>query len=259
MEWFMNFGEWLSYIESVLVGSSIVEIRGPYIDPDEIWRDSPSNGKRPFIYLGKDVVSGGKLAITDYSYYTHIVLIKRNADLQKRMNGLGYGDSVQYRIEGTAHDLMGRMGEWEIKRDGINWEIKRDGNWERVTEEGINFLLVSFWNDEKSVYDHNLLDCLRSMESYFEGKEVFVSTPLLGTVHISKVMGGAVGVAMSDEEKEKMDLRMRLHIMGPIEKKAAMAKLGLGGVKVSKRWDWEAGMRGLGMPGYMRQSEWSGL
>ena len=255
----MNFGEWLSYIESVLVGSSIVEIRGPYIDPDEIWRDSPSNGKRPFIYLGKDVVSGGKLAITDYSYYTHIVLIKRNADLQKRMNGLGYGDSVQYRIEGTAHDLMGRMGEWEIKRDGSNWEIKRDGNWERVTEEGINFLLVSFWNDEKSVYDHNLVDCLRSMEEYFVDKEVFVSTPLLGTVHISKVMGGAVGVAMSDEEKEKMDLRMRLHLMGPAEKKLAMAKLGLGGVKVSSRGEWEAGMRGLGMGGYMRQSEWSGL
>jgi hypothetical protein len=209
--------------------------------------------------LGKDVVSGGKLAITDYSYYTHIVLIKRNADLQKRMNGLGYGDSVQYRIEGTAHDLMGRMGEWEIKRDGSNWEIKRDGNWERVTEEGINFLLVSFWNDEKSVYDHNLVDCLRSMEEYFVDKDVFVSTPFLGTVHISKVMGGAVGVAMSDEEKEKMDLRMRLHIMGPAEKKLAMAKLGLGGVKVSKRGEWEAGMRGLGMGGYMRQSEWSGL
>jgi hypothetical protein len=259
MEWFMNFGEWLSYIESVLVGSSIVEIKGPYIDPDEIWRDSPSNGKRPFIYLGKDVVSGGKLAITDYSYYTHIVLIKRNADLQKRMNGLGYGDSVQYRIEGTAHDLMGRMGEWEIKRDGSNWEIKRDGNWERVTEEGINFLLVSFWNDEKSVYDHNLVDCLRSMEEYFEGKEVFVSTPFLGTVHISKVMGGAVGVALSDSEREKLDLRQRLHLMNPAEKKAAMEKLGLGGVKTSKRGEWESEMRKLGMGGYMRQSEWSDL
>jgi hypothetical protein len=97
------------------------------------------------------------------------------------------------------------------------------------------------------------------MESYFEGKEVFVSTPLLGTVHISKVMGGAVGGTLSDEEKEKMDLRMRLHIMGPAEKKAAMEKLGLGGVKTSKRGEWEAGMRGLGMGGYMRQSEWSGL
>jgi hypothetical protein len=246
-------------MESVLVGSSIVEIKGPYIDPDEIWRDSPSSGKRPFIYLGKDVESGGKLAITDYSYYTHIVLIKRNADLQKRMNGLGYGDSVQYRIEGTAHDLMGRMGEWEIKRDG-NWEIKRDGNWERVTEEGINFLLVSFWNDEKTLYDHNLVDCLRSMEEYFVGKDVFVSTPLLGTVHISKVLGGsAVNVALSDEEREKLELRQRLHLMNPAEKKAAMEKLGLGGVKVSKRGEWEAGMRGLGMPGYMRQSEWSYL
>jgi hypothetical protein len=68
-------------------------------------------------------------------------------------------------------------------------------------------------------------------------------------------MGGAVGVAMSDEEKEKLDLHQRLHLMGPAEKKLAMAKLGLGGVKVSKRGEWEAGMRGLGMGGYMRQSE----
>jgi hypothetical protein len=95
------------------------------------------------------------------------------------------------------------------------------------------------------------------MESFFVGRgEVFVSTPLLGTVHISKVMSGvSVGGTLSDEEKEKLELHQRLHLMGPIEKKAAMAKLGLGGVKVSKKWDWEAGMRGLGMPGYMRQSE----
>jgi hypothetical protein len=64
---------------------------------------------------------------------------------------------------------------------------------------------------------------------------------------------------MSDEEKEKMDLQNRLHLMGPIEKKAAMEKLGLGGVKTSSRGDWEAGMRKLGMGGYMRQSEWSVL
>jgi hypothetical protein len=120
----------------------------------------------------------------------------------------------------------------------------------------IKFLLVSFWNKEKPLYDHNLVNCLRSLEEYFEGKDVFVATPLLGTVHISKVMGGAVGVAMSDEEREKLELRQRLHLMNPVEKKAAMEKLGLGGVKVSKRGEWEAGMRGLGMPGYMRQSEW---
>jgi hypothetical protein len=82
----------------------------------------------------------------------------------------------------------------------------------------------------------------------------------LGTVHISKVLGGsAVNVALSDEEREKLELRQRLHLMNPAEKKAAMEKLGLGGVKVSKRGEWEAGMRGLGMGGYMRQSEWSDL
>jgi hypothetical protein len=97
------------------------------------------------------------------------------------------------------------------------------------------------------------------MEEYFVDKEVFVSTPFLGTVHISKVMGGAVGVAMSDSDREKLELRQRLHLMNPVEKKAAMEKLGLGGVKVSKRGEWESEMRKLGMGGYMRQSEWSDL
>ena len=45
--------------------------------------------------------------------------------------------------------------------------------------------------------------------------------------------------------------------MHPNEKKWAMEKLGVGGGRVSKRGEWEAGMRDLGMPGYMRQSEWS--
>ena len=256
----MSFREWLSYMESVLVGSSIVEIKGPYIDPDDIWRDSPSSGKRPFIYLGKDVESGGKLVITDYSYYTHNILIRKDADLQKRMNDLGYRTAIEYRTKGTDHDLMGRMGKWKIKRDGSNWQIMRDGNLERVTEEGIDFFLVSFWNDEKTLYDHNLVDCLRSMEEYFVGKDVFVATPLLGTVHISKVLGGsAVDVALSDEERERLELRQRLHLMHPNEKKWAMEKLGVGGGRVSKRGEWEAEMRKLGMAGYTRQSEWSDL
>jgi hypothetical protein len=207
--------------------------------------------------LGNDVVSGGKL-YTGGAYNTHIDLVGMHDDLQDRMNDLGYGSGWEYRVKGIDHDLMGRMGDWAIKRDGSNWaNVYRDNSIDDSMK--IKFLLVSFWNKEKPLYDHNLVNCLRSLEEYFEGKDVFVATPLLGTVHISKVMGGAVGVAMSDEEREKLELRQRLHLMNPVEKKAAMEKLGLGGVKMSKKWDWEAGMRGLGMPGYMRQSEWSGL
>jgi hypothetical protein len=162
---------------------------------------------------------------------------------------LGYSGDIAYRVDGIKHDLMGRIGDWTLTRswlDAIDWD-------------GLppDIFLVSFWNREKTLYDRNLVDCLRSMERFFAGRgEVFVSTPLLGTVHISKVMGGvSVGGTLSDEEKEKLDLHQRLHLMGPIEKKAAMAKLGLGGVKTSKRGEWEAGMRDLGMPGYIRQSE----
>jgi hypothetical protein len=191
---------------------------------------------------------------TGGAYNTHIDLVGMHDDLQDRMNDLGYGSGWEYRVKGIDHDLMGRMGDWAIKRDDSNWaNVYRDNSIDDSMK--IKFLLVSFWNKEKPLYDHNLVDCLRSLEEYFEGKDVFVATPLLGTVHISKVMGGAVGVAMSDSDREKLELRQRLHLMHPNEKKWAMEKLGLGGVKVSKRWDWEAGMRGLGMPGYMRQSE----
>jgi hypothetical protein len=241
----MNFGEWLNYVESSV--GSLVEVKGSFITPDEIYYYGSYDNKKPFIYLGDEVVSGGKLYIGD-AYATHIELIGRKDELQERGGSLGYDSSIDYRVKGIDHDLMGRMGDWTFSRswlDSIDWD-------------GLppDIFLVSFWNDEKSVYDRNLVDCLRSMESFFAGRgEVFVSTPLLGTVHISKVMGGSVGVALSDSEKEKLDLHQRLHLMGPAEKKAAMAKLGLGGVKVSSRGEWEAGMRGLGMPGYMRQSE----
>jgi hypothetical protein len=245
----MSFREWLSYVESALV--SLVDVKGSFITPDNIYNRGSEENKKPFIYLGNDVVSGGKLYTGD-AYDTHIELVGMKDELQDRRDSLGYDSSYDYRVDGIKHDLMGRMGEWTLTRswlDAIDWD-------------GLppDIFLVSFWNREKPLYDRNLVDCLRSMESFFVGRgEVFVSTPLLGTVHISKVMGGSVGVAMSDEEKEKLELHQRLHLMNPAEKKAAMEKLGLGGVKTSKKWDWEAGMRGLGMGGYMRQSEWSDL
>jgi len=243
----MNFGEWLSYVESTVV--SLVEVKGSFITPDDIYNRGDEVNKKPFIYLGKGVGSDSGLYIGD-AYDTHIELVGRKDELQDRRDSLGYDSSYDYRIKGIDHDLMGRMGDWTLTRswlDSIDWD-------------GLppDIFLVSFWNREKHVYDRDLVDCLRSMERFFAGRgEVFVSTPLLGTVHISKVMGGvSVGGTLSDEEKEKLDLHQRLHLMGPVEKKAAMAKLGLGGVKVSKRGEWEAGMRGLGMGGYMRQSEW---
>jgi hypothetical protein len=246
----LGFRRWLEV--SGVVG--IEEVEGPYFNPDRVYYDGLNRDKRPFIYLGKDVVSGGKLHISSNPNMTHRDLVNKKEELKSRMNDLGYIGIIGYRTEGLEYDLMGRMGYWEIPNHSTDWDNLP------VVPLNIPILLVSFWNPEGEVYSRNLVDCLRSMEEYFvSGKEVFVSTPLLGTVHISKVMGGAVGVAMSDEEKERLDLHNRLHLMGPIEKKAAMEKLGLGGVKVSSRGDWEAGMRGLGMPGYMRQSEWSYL
>ena len=244
----MSFREWLSYVESF-----DVDLEGPFISPDDIPDDIFGLGsnqiKRLFIYLGKDVVSGGKLYTSDSdnnNFRNHVDLIDMRDELQDRRDSLGYDSSYDYRVKGIKHDLMGRMGNWSIFLDSRT----KDDNMK------VKFLLVSFWNREKPLYDLNLVDCLKSMESFLVGKDVFVATPLLGTVHISKVMGGsAVGVAMSDEEKDILDLRQRLHLMHPNEKKWAMEKLGVGGGRVSKRGEWEAGMRKLGLPGYIRQSE----
>ena len=241
----MNFGEWLSYVESTV--GSLVDVKGSFITPDEIYYYGHEVNKKPFIYLGNEVGSDSGLYTGD-AYDTHIELIGRKQELQDRRDGLGYSGDTAYRVDGIKHDLMGRMGDWTLSRswlDAIDWD-------------GLppDIFLVSFWNKENPLYDRNLVDCLKSMESFLVGKEVFVSTPLLGTVHISKVMGGsAVGVAMSDEDRERLELYQKLHLMGPIEKKAAMEKLGLVGEKISSRGKWEAGMRGLGLPGYMRQSE----
>ena len=244
----LGFMRWLESGVSSIVG--IEEIEGPYFNPDRIYFDGLSRDKRPFIYLGKDVVSGGKLHISNNPNTTHRELIGRKEELQDRMNDLGYIGVIGYRTRGLEYDLMGRMGHWEIPNHSSDWDNLP------VVPLNIPILLVSFWNPESLVYSRNLIDCLRSMEEYFVGKDVFVSTPLLRTVHISKVMGGsAVSVAMSDEEKDILDLRQRLHLMHPNEKKWAMEKLGVGGGRVSSRGKWEAGMRDLGMPGYIRQSE----
>ena len=180
----MSFREWLSYVESALV--SLVDVKGSFITPDNIYNRGSEENKKPFIYLGNDVVSGGKLYTGD-AYDTHIELVGMRDELQDRRDSLGYDSSYDYRVDGIKHDLMGRMGDWTLTRswlDAIDWD-------------GLppDIFLVSFWNKEKPLYDRNLVDCLRSMESFFVGRgEVFVSTPLLGTVHISKVMGGsAVG------------------------------------------------------------------
>jgi hypothetical protein len=116
--------------------------------------------------------------------------------------------------------------------------------------------IVSFWNGQSPFEREKIKECIGKLISsgHLEsGVPIYIPNlygiEKFGSVAIKEIK------PLTDEDKEKMDLQMRLHLMNPVEKKAAMEKLGLGGVKVSKRWDWEAGMRGLGMPGYMRQSE----
>ena len=84
----LGFMRWLESGFSSIVG--IEEIKGPYFNPDRIYFDGMSRDKRPFIYLGKDVVSGGKLHISNNPNTTHRELIGSKEELQDRMNDLGY-------------------------------------------------------------------------------------------------------------------------------------------------------------------------
>ena len=99
----MSFREWVSYVESAL--ASLVDVKGSFITPDNIYNRGSEENKKPFIYLGNDVVSGGKLYTGD-AYDTHIELVGMKDELQDRRDSLGYDSSYDYRVDGIKHDLI---------------------------------------------------------------------------------------------------------------------------------------------------------
>jgi hypothetical protein len=116
--------------------------------------------------------------------------------------------------------------------------------------------LVAFWNKDSAVYKKLLKGCIDALRKKGLLKnEILISTPGLGTRHISNL--GDLNFQLSAEEERKVDLHQRLHLMSPNAKKDAMKELGLvaGDDRGSVRKKWQSGMRDLGMPGYMTQSE----
>ena len=70
----------------------MVDVKGSFITPDNIYNRGSEENKKPFIYLGNDVVSGGKLYTGD-AYDTHIELVGMRDELQDRRDSLGYDSS----------------------------------------------------------------------------------------------------------------------------------------------------------------------
>ena len=204
-----------------------------YIDPNEIFFASTPGGgladRKTFVF------ADGRLHLGGWNK-THKEMISASPALQDRINGLltdttnplalspgtiskltamspvlkKQNLSLVYRANGTSIDLMGRFGKHKVIKDGD--------------------FLVSFWNKDPKVYGTQLTQCLEEIDGlgYFAGRDVYVSTPLLKTVPLSKVLSGAAEEKeLSSKELEDIKLREKLHLMPPNEKRAAMAELDL--------------------------------
>jgi hypothetical protein len=215
--------------------TTITEWIENYIDPNQIFFAKSSGGglgdRKTFVF------AEGRLHLGNWNK-THKEMISASPALQARINdllvdasnplGLSTGTiaklmamsptskkqnlSLVYRANATPFDLMGRFGKHKVIKD--------------------DDFLVSFWNKEPIVYGTQLTKCLEEIDElgYFAGRDVYVSTPLLKTVPLNKVLSGAAeSKELSDKELEDIKLRERLHLMPPDEKREAMKELGLVG------------------------------
>jgi hypothetical protein len=116
--------------------------------------------------------------------------------------------------------------------------------------------VVAFWNKESRIYRRLLKGCIDALRKKGLLKnEILISTPGLGTRHITNL--GDMKVQLSAEEERKVDLQHKLHVMNPAQKRDAMEELGLVAkdYRGRKRAEWQQGMRNLNLPGYLTQSE----
>lgn len=115
------------------------------------------------------------------------------------------GDEMEPRDVAIAMgDLLGRIGEQKS--------------------------FVSFWNHDPSQYDGYLRPCLERLIADGQlNSDAKVSTPTHGTISMDEALGGAQGQALTDAQREQMELYKRLHLMRGKEKQDAMKKLGVGG------------------------------
>jgi len=255
------FSEWLEERNPDFYEAAATYLSGvnyTWINPDMIKNVKNS---MTFFYTENKIFLAGDYGLENNIFHKDFIIdcpelydISRKNEEEGNIGKEPYDNNIftAYSING----LVGRYMKAKIKDFPAEVRKNLESNLPKKHGPDDVIQIVSFWNGQSPFEREKIKECIGKLISsgHLEsGVPIYIPNlydiEKFGSVAIKEIK------PLTDEDKEKMDLRMRLHLMHPIEKKAAMEKLGLGGVRVSKRGEWEAGMRGLGMPGYMRQSE----
>lgn len=213
----------------------ITEFRVPepynnhYIDPDDIY--VYDDCAIPFVYCNDGQMFYGE-----------------SGDTHQDVGCTNYDDIIQiypmlanhkHKIKRSDLDdisLLGRYGRYPV----------------RIDSEGKEYLydIISFWSEDKSMYDSYLNDCLEQLRiDGYINDDTMISTPFIGFVRYDDLYGVNSRNQLSDEESEKIRIAKELHLLRPAAKKQAMAKLGLKSGSSKNKWQDESEKANLVQPG----------
>lgn len=256
-----GFGEWKLLRE---YSDFFVDYKG-WINPDSFYRDGVSE---TFLYYDK-LYMASEMPYCNRSSPHYMMLMSKElyeklsgrfASSGNRISDIEYRRREKFAFDyrnsrGMDETLFGRMTRLLPEKF---LKLFGDSGMDRDMPDSVDHvILVSFWNTNKSLYEEKLESCIEALKKRIVGvsvgDEIFVSLPDGWTKHTSN-MGNMIG-ELGDKEKRRLDMWQKLHLADPMRKRDLMKELGVGGVRVGKRGEWERGMRDLGLPGYMTQSE----
>lgn len=206
-----NFYKWLSdKVLSEMIYSSA------YIDPDYLYFNGNHGDYVTFIYTAEH-----KLYTTKTG--THNDLITRTPELLERYHKFTRIPS-KLRMVAEEIDLFGRVGKVDDP------DLK------------INNKVVSFWDSDLELYDKLMQPCIQALcdKKFIDKYRDYVSTPNHKTIKIAD-LNRINAVELDNEEKEKIALQKKMHLMVGAEKRAAMKELGVGYEK--KEHPWQAALK----------------
>lgn len=227
----MNFKLWLELSEPDKM---------PWINPDVSYgKFMHDKNTHPFIYTNDSQMFYGSKKIGKVKpYYAHIDIIKDENLLNR------YSDKKFYSYEDDEdperdiianYDLLGRVGKIE---DDDPFAIAY----------GDNFLVVSFWGTNENLFNKLLTPCLHklSQDGLIKLDRDAISTINHGTVFIREMNQAKKA---TPQEIEYQSLMQKLHLMKPLEKRAAMQKLGLAVGSQKNPWQVAADSSKVTIPG----------
>lgn len=200
-----------------------------YTPADSIGADPNYNEILTFIFMDDYYL------IKDYESHDHNSLIANNLEYfisYFKNKNINYSNNhiLNMRWNGIIYQyaLLGRA-------------VLHTKNNEDKNDED-DYFLISFWNENKEIYDRLLLKCIEEITSHFNlpSTEIncYVSTPIhvpntFKTIEISQ-----------KTSKSKMGEKLILHLLDPITKKREFQKLGY---RPSEKLTWSRAARQLGM------------